>query len=422
MTDAPPPSSPPPSSPPPSPPAAGPLHAVFNESYPQVVAGQQRELIEILGAWTARGHRATVVAPADGPVRPLFEAAGADYEVFAPPARLRRYGGAVYSDGPLGKLANAAAAARYAAAGRGLLRRLAPDVLYCNDTRGWLTLGLAARTRGVPLLTWDKLDKPHGRGGWMDRLELPLCDRVLFITDAIRAKFPDAQLAKYAAKCKTVHDGIDPALFDPAENPAAAPDRAALGFAADDFVVLQVGSVGERKGADRSLAALPALLEREPRALLAFVGEPASPADAAWRDALPLATHPRVRWLGERTDLPALTNAADVAVLPSRHEGMGRVLVEAMAARKPCVGSDAGGIPEVIADGATGFVVPFAAGRGGEAAGVTTLADRLADLAADPVLRTRLGDAGRARMEAEFHGPTQIGRVADEIEALARRR
>ena len=395
-----------------------PLRGAFVESYPQVVAGQQRTLAAILAAWTDRGHAATVVAPADGPARGPFEAAGAEFVVSEPPPRLRRYGGAVYSDGPLGKAANAAAAARYVRQARRWLARTRPDVLFCNDARGWLTLGPAAKSLRLPVIHWDKLDQPHGRGGWMDRLELPLCDRVLFITDAVKAKFPPAQLVRYAAKWRTVHDGIEPDRFDPAADPAADPYRAGLGWADDDFVLLQAGTVNARKGVDRTLAALPALLERVPHALLAFAGGPENDSDAAWRDGLPHANHPRVRWLGRRADLPAVMNAADAVVLPSRHEGMGRVLIEAMAARRPCVGSDAGGIPEVIAHGETGFVVPFAH----EPAGVAGLADRLAELAADPALRRQMGEAGRDRVLAHFHGPTQIGKVVDEIEALARSR
>ena len=368
------------------------LRGLFAESYPQARAGQQRTLAALLAAWTARGHAATVVAPADGPVRGPCEAAGATFAVLPPPARLTRYGGAVYRDGAVGKALNAAASARYALAARRFLARTGPDVLFCNDARGWLAFGPAAKLtkvhgRRVPVAHWDKLDKPHGRGGWLDRLELPLCDRVLFITDAVRAKFPPAQLARYADRCATVHNGIDPAPFDPATDPAAAPDRAGLGLADGDFVVLQVGTVNARKGVDRALAALPALLERVPHAVLAFAGEPGTAADAAWRDGLPHAGHPRVRWLGRRGDVPAVLNAADVVVLPSRHEGMGRALVEAMAARRPCVGSDAGGIPEVIDHGATGFVVNFR----DESAGSAELARRLADLAADPDLPAKPG-------------------------------
>ena len=402
---------------------ARPLHAVFVESYPQVLAGQQHTLRALLGGWLARGHAATVVAPADGPARGLLEPTGAAWRVVAPPARLTRYGGAVYRDGAVGKALNAAAAARHVLIARRALRDLNPDVLFCNDTRGWLAFGPASRSLGagrVPLMTWDKLDRPHGRGGWMDRLELPLCDRVLFITEAVKAKFPPAQLAKYAAKCAVVHDGIDPPPDDPApDDPAVTPaaDRGRFGFAADDFVVAQVGSVNARKGVDRTLAALPALLERVPTAVLAFAGEPGGAADAAWRDALPHAAHPRVRWLGHCEDVAGLMRAADACVLPSRHEGMGRVLLEGMAARLPCVGSDAGGIPEVIAHGETGFVVPF----GDEAAGSAELAERLAALARDPGERRKMGEAGRSRVLEGFHGPTQIGKVCGHLEQLARR-
>ena len=395
-----------------------PLRAAFVESYPQATAGQQRTLAAILAAWVARGHAATVALPADGPVRSLLEPTGADIQILPQPNRMGRYGGAVYRDGPLAKLATAAAAGRYAFAARRWLRDVNADVLFCNDARGWLTFGPAAKSAGVPVIHWDKLDKPHGRGGWLDRLELPLCDRVLFISEAVKAKFPPAQLARYADRCRTVPNGIDPDRFDPAVTPAAAADRDRFGLEEQDFVVAQVGTVCERKGVDRTLAAVPAVCGAHPAALFAFLGEPENDGDAAWRDGLPNARHPRVQWLGQRDDAAGLLNVADAFVLPSRREGMGRAIVEAMACRLPCVGSDAGGIPEVIADGMTGFVVNFA----DESAGAAALAARLSELAGDPDLRRTMGEDGRQRMFARFHGPTQIAEVIGEIEALAARR
>ena len=383
------------------------MHAVFAESYPQVVAGQQRELHEVLKVWCARGHRATVSAPADGPVRPPFEAAGASYEVFAPPARLRRYGGAVYADGPAGKALNAAAAARHALAGRGELRRLAPDVLYCNDARAWLTLGVAAKSLGVPVIHWDKLDKPHGRGGWMDRLELPLCDRVMFISEGVKDKFSPEQLARYADKCVVVNDGIDPADLD-----ATAPDRARFGATGDDLLIAVVGTVTRRKGIDRLMTVWGDFAERFPHAELAVAGGLRESADdAAFFESLPHRGHPRVKWLGFRDDARTLLKSADLFVFLSRNEGLPRVVTEAMAARLPTLCTPISGVREQVVDGETGFLVD-----GDDPAEVLA---RLCELAGDADLRRRMGDAGRARMERHFHGPTQIGRVADEIEGLA---
>ena len=397
---------------------------LFVESYPQVLAGQQRTLLALLDAWPADGPPTVVTAPAGGPLPdalPSVAGGRVRFEPLPPRPALNRYGGAIYRDRGLAKLKTLAAAAGGVRDARRFLQRLRPAAAFCNDMRGILTVGIAAKSLGVPLMTWDKLDKPHGRGGWMDRLELPLCDRVLVISEAVKAKFPAAHRRRYAAKLRTVRNGIDFAPLDAAAPAPGASHRPRFGLGEEDFVVLLAGSVTHRKGVDRVLAVLPDLVEAVPHAVIAVAGQPASDEDRAYAANLPNRDHPRVRWLGQRDDLPALMHAADVFCLPSRTEGMGRVLVEAMAARKPCVGSRAGGIPEVI-------VPPGGNGARGEEPETGLLFDgddpadllrRLTELARDPARRRALGEAGRRRAETHFHGPTQIGKVVGEILDLA---
>jgi len=91
-------------------------------------------------------------------------------------------------------------------------------------------------------------------------------------------------------------------------------------------------------------------------------------------------------------DIAVCLAAADVLAAPSRNEGMGRALVEGMALGLPVVGSEVGGIPAVIADGETGWLVPP-----GDAA---ALAEALVELGRDAALCAKLGAAAAARAEA----------------------
>ncbi|MBN9495482.1 MAG: glycosyltransferase [Alphaproteobacteria bacterium] len=102
----------------------------------------------------------------------------------------------------------------------------------------------------------------------------------------------------------------------------------------------------------------------------------------------------RVKLLGARNDVPDLLAAADLAVLASHEEGFPNAVLEAMASRRAVIGTQAGGIPEAIADGKTGLIV--------KPRGPAALAEALARLIADAPLRAAMGDAGRARIEAEF--------------------
>jgi glycosyltransferase involved in cell wall biosynthesis len=107
-----------------------------------------------------------------------------------------------------------------------------------------------------------------------------------------------------------------------------------------------------------------------------------------------LALDGRVRLGGERGDVPELLARADVVVLSSRSEGLPVSVIEAMAAGLPVVASSVGGLPELVADGETGILVP--------AGDAVALADALARLLDDPELRRSYGAAARRRALERF--------------------
>jgi glycosyltransferase involved in cell wall biosynthesis len=94
-------------------------------------------------------------------------------------------------------------------------------------------------------------------------------------------------------------------------------------------------------------------------------------------------------------------HAVDVFVMPSIWEGFGLVLLEAMAAGRPIVASRVATIPEVVADGETGLLVP--------AGDPLALADALAQLAEDPDRAARMGEAGRERLRRQFSVEKMVG-------------
>jgi glycosyltransferase involved in cell wall biosynthesis len=98
-------------------------------------------------------------------------------------------------------------------------------------------------------------------------------------------------------------------------------------------------------------------LREVPDAYLLIVGE-GSRRDALEQRASANRVAHRVVFTGRRDDVPAVTAALDVAVLPSHREAQGLSILEAMALSRPVVASDVGGIPEMIEDGVTGLLVP----------------------------------------------------------------
>jgi glycosyltransferase involved in cell wall biosynthesis len=122
----------------------------------------------------------------------------------------------------------------------------------------------------------------------------------------------------------------------------------------------------------------------------------------------------RVRFLGRRSDIDRLLNAADFFVLPSDIEGLPLSILEAMAHGLPVIASNVGGIPEIIQHDINGLLFP----AGDDAA----LSAAIRRLATDPALRRRLGNAARERANVTFSLATMVGKY-DQVydEALAGR-
>jgi glycosyltransferase involved in cell wall biosynthesis len=120
----------------------------------------------------------------------------------------------------------------------------------------------------------------------------------------------------------------------------------------------------------------------------------------------------RVFFLGSRDNVPEILDALDVLIhCPTAPEPFGRALAEAMAAARPVVAADCGGIPEIVRDGETGYLV-----RPRDIGG---FAARVVRLLRDPELRARLGTAGRRRAEALFGVETHATRVLEAYASLS---
>jgi glycosyltransferase involved in cell wall biosynthesis len=221
---------------------------------------------------------------------------------------------------------------------------------------------------------------------------------------------PSRSTAAYHLKVNHVAPGkmrVIPNFIDPAAYPEVTPARRAaarrrLGL---EPGVIAIGSVADitqgKRPSDLVLAARP-LLQAGARLLIA--GAELDAAEAARTRAA--AQGLDVALLGRRTDVPELLAAFDIFALASEREEAPVAILEAMAAGLPVVAVRTGGIPEMVAEGATGFLVA--------ARDTAAMAERLRRLAADPGLRSGMGAAGRARAFAEFG----LGAVALRIEAV----
>ncbi len=119
-----------------------------------------------------------------------------------------------------------------------------------------------------------------------------------------------------------------------------------------------------------------------------------------------------VKFLGTRDDIPEVLKIIDLFVLPSFSEPFGLVILETMASRKPVVGTNIGGIPDIVEDGKTGFLVPP-----GDPKAQT---EAIIKILKDPQKAKQMGDAGRRRLEKHFSSEAMVEKIANLYKQLLR--
>lgn len=214
------------------------------------------------------------------------------------------------------------------------------------------------------------------------------------VSDAVRQV-----LERYGippARLRVVHSSIDPARIDAQAGSSREELRAELGVPVDAGLIGVVGTLVPHKGHRHLIAALPRILAAQPAARVILFGD--GPLEAELRrDCWERGVQTQVIFAGFRSDVARFLPAMDVYAHPSVEEGLGTTILDAMAARLPVVATRAGGIPEVVRHGETGWLVPPGA--------PIELAGPIISLLENPRQRAAFGEAGRARVEAEFTIP-----------------
>ncbi len=229
-----------------------------------------------------------------------------------------------------------------------MLRRTRPDLVHINDDRTLLSFGLAARTLGLPVI-W------HVRQNFSSPLDAflrRLATYTIFNANATAARFDHAPIEH----ARVIHNGTDLATFHPPEHRAAA--KAALGIPTDAVAIGFVGRLTSEKRPEWVVRAARRLLPSHPNLHVVIVGSPLRPEYMDMlRETASGVREDRLHFLGLRHDVPSLMRAFDVLAVPSVAEPFGLVIIEAMASGTAVVGTGAGGVPEIIENGATGLLV-----------------------------------------------------------------
>jgi glycosyltransferase involved in cell wall biosynthesis len=274
------------------------------------------------------------------------------------------------------------------------VRAESPDLLHTHMVHADVYGSVAAHALRTPFVSTRHNDDRYllGPFRYVDRAFMHGVRRIVAISDAVRAFHVEAGLP--ADRLVTVHYGLDEAPSLPSElTPEAA------GVPPDVPLVLAIGRLIEQKDHVTLLRAFADV----PGAWLAILGwGPLEERTKALAVELGLADRVVVPGRVEPRDW---LRRADVFAHTSRWEGFGIVLLEAMLAGLPVVATRVSAIPEIVADRETGLLA--------DAGDAAAIAGHLRDLLADETLRRRLGDAGRARAQAEFSVAAMADRTVE---------
>jgi glycosyltransferase involved in cell wall biosynthesis len=318
----------------------------------------------------------------------------------------------------------------------GIIRREKPDIVHTHTSKAGFLGRWAAWLCRVPAI----IHTPHGHVFWgyfkssktrlfivLERLTARITDRLVMLTpqemkDHLRFRIAPEE------KFTIIHSGVDLGRFDPMRFPPAKKAMDVKHFENDSrghftekrypeyventkfpnmsgmpleenpgtfqisevpekkIVIGTVGRLTAIKGQDVLIRAFTELSETRDDIFLVLLGEGERRAELE-ELAIHLKVSENIRFLGWRPDVPEVIATFDIFCLPSLNEGMGKVIVEAMAMGLPVVASDIGGIKDLVQNGENGLLTPP-----GDA---HALSEALALLCRDPERRRRMGTAGR---------------------------
>ena len=276
----------------------------------------------------------------------------------------------------------------------GLLRRHRPDLVHIQDPYANI-LGLVARyIAGIPVVVTRHV-LCDAKATMRDRIRSSILirsarlavDRVIAVAGPVAGHYAD-QSGISADRISVVHNGTAAPRTAIAARKAI---RARLGWDRHEKIILMVAVMRDGKGHDDLLGAFGSIRKTVDCARLVFAG------DGPLRAPLEAIAKPfgdEVRFLGERTDVAELMAAADVLALPSLSEALPTVLLEAAAAGLPAVASAVGGVPEIIENGQSGYIVPPGDRH--------SLSEAIIGILADPALSARMGGFARDLAKERF--------------------
>ena len=268
-----------------------------------------------------------------------------------------------------------------------LIKKEGIHLIHANTYKAALVSVIPSKVAGIPLIWHDRYLLSHGV---IDTLLANAVNRIIAISKAVAQNRTDNQ-----DKVTVVYNAVE-LNHSPLND--GSNYRKNLGFGESDFLVGTVGRLCHLKG-QKYLIKAAAQVIKDVQAKFVIVGDSSLPEDIKYISSLhelvkELDLEEHIVFTGYRRDVLEITRLFDVAVIPSLTEGFGRTVAEAMSLGVPVIATNVGGIPEIIEDGISGFLVPPAE--------PVNCANKIIELAKDDRKRREIGISGRKRIKEHF--------------------
>lgn len=276
-----------------------------------------------------------------------------------------------------------------------VIRREKPQIVHTHTSKAGILGRWAAWLCRVPVI----VHTPHGHVFWgyfhswktglfilLERWTARITTMLVMLTEREKADHLRFRIAP-EEKFSVIHSGVDLERFC-TDRVRKEEIRSALKIPPETTILATAGRLTAVKGQETLIRAVAKCLRQGAKVFLVILGEGELRRDLETL-SVELGIAQAIRFPGWRSDVASVMDACDIFCLPSLNEGMGKVLVEAMALGKPIVASDVGGIPDSVIPGETGILVP-PADSNALAAAILTLCDH-------PEMRGKMGEQGKKK-------------------------
>lgn len=241
----------------------------------------------------------------------------------------------------------------------------------------------------IPVISHIRLDitEKKARQYW-----LAGADRIICVSKATASLLDNW---KHSKKVCAVYNGLDLTGFDDYDHRRDT-FRKEFDLKHDDILIGEIAQLDERKNQHRVIELIPDIIKKHPNAYFMFFGAARHKEyhQHLCEQIYELGIEKHCILTGFRNDVPNLCSGLDITILPSNREGFGRALIEAMYMFTPAVGSNIGGIPEVIADKECGYIFKLKH--------FSQLSEKINLLITDKKLRLKMAEKAHQRVLENF--------------------